>query len=141
GAWTYRALAYAFDVTTVHTTAAEALAVGAGVCQDFAHLMLALCRLCGLPARYVSGHLLGVGGTHAWVEVLLPDPEHGGAIAWPYDPANGCAAGLRYLTIAVGRDYHDVAPPSGTFRASFAGTLRTNKSVGLTAADYAPALP
>ena len=65
---------YAHGVTGVKTTAAEAFALRQGVCQDYAHVMLALCRACGLPARYVSGHLLGEGGTHAWVEVLLPDP-------------------------------------------------------------------
>jgi transglutaminase-like putative cysteine protease len=138
GAWTYNALRYEYGVTDIHSTAAEALAAGRGVCQDYAHLMIALCRLCGLPARYVSGHLLGVGGTHAWVEVLLPDDEQPGeAIVWPFDPSNGCEVGLRYLTIAVGRDYRDVAPTSGTFHAAYAGTLQAYKSVGLTAADYA----
>ena len=65
---------YTWGVTSVETTAAEAWRLGQGVCQDYAHCMLALCRLCGLPARYVSGHLLGDGGTHAWVEVLVPGP-------------------------------------------------------------------
>ena len=64
---------YEWGVTTVETTAAEAWATGRGVCQDYAHCMVALCRLLGVPARYVSGHLLGDGGTHAWVEVLLQD--------------------------------------------------------------------
>ena len=57
------------------TTAAQAWAGGAGVCQDYAHCMLALARLCGLSARYVSGHLLGEGGTHAWVEILVPHAQ------------------------------------------------------------------
>jgi transglutaminase-like putative cysteine protease len=140
GAWTHGALRYEHGATDIHTTAAQALAIGRGVCQDYAHVMLALCRLCGLPARYVSGHLLGEGGTHAWVETLLPDPERPHeAIVWPYDPANGCVVDLRYLTIAVGRDYRDVAPTSGTFRAAYAGALQANKSVGLTEAEYAPA--
>ena len=65
-------LRYEWEVTSVATTAAEAWAGGAGVCQDYAHCMLALARLCGLSARYVSGHLLGEGGTHAWVEILVP---------------------------------------------------------------------
>jgi transglutaminase-like putative cysteine protease len=139
GAWTHDALHYEYGVTDIHTTGAEALAYGKGVCQDYAHLMLAMCRLCRLPARYVSGHLLGVGGTHAWVEVLLPHQEIPGmVIAWPYDPSNGCPAGLHYVTIAIGRDYRDVAPTSGTYRASHHGTLRTHKVVGLTAAEYAP---
>ena len=58
--------------TGVSTTAAEAAAIGHGVCQDYAHIMLAVCHELGLPARYVSGHLLGQGGTHAWVEVIVP---------------------------------------------------------------------
>jgi transglutaminase-like putative cysteine protease len=137
GAWTYGALRYEYGATDIHSTAAEALAVGRGVCQDYAHLMIALCRMCGLSARYVSGHLLGEGGTHAWVEVLLPDPETPNeAIVWPFDPSNGCEVGLRYLTIAVGRDYWDVAPTSGTYRAAYSGTLQAYKSVGLTAAEY-----
>ena len=73
----HRSLEYADGVTSVTTTAAEALALGRGVCQDSAHVMLALCHLAGLPARYVSGHLIGQGGTHAWVEVIVP-VRHGG---------------------------------------------------------------
>ena len=59
----FEAITYEYGVTSVTTTAAEALAVGRGVCQDYAHVMLALCHLLRLPARYVSGHLLGQGGT------------------------------------------------------------------------------
>jgi transglutaminase-like putative cysteine protease len=135
--WVYHALRYAHDVTDIHTTAAEALALGQGVCQDYAHIMIALCRLCGLPARYVSGHLLGEGGTHAWVEVLLPSPDRPTeAIALPFDPTHGCEASLSYVTIAVGRDYFDVAPTSGTFRASYRGRLSARKRVGLTELEY-----
>jgi transglutaminase-like putative cysteine protease len=135
--WTHSALTYEHDVTTVRTTASEALALGRGVCQDYSHIMLTLCRLCGLPARYVSGHLLGEGGTHAWVEVLLPSNEnpHEG-IAVPFDPTNGNRADLSYLTIATGRDYYDVAPTSGTFRASYRGQLSARKRVGLTVLEY-----
>lgn len=135
--WTHQALRYARDVTTIHTTAAEALALGQGVCQDFALLMIVLCRLCGLPARYVSGHMLGEGGTHAWVEVLLPvaqSPEL--AMVMPFDPTNGRTTGLDYVTIAVGRDYYDVAPTSGTFRAAYRGQLTTQKRVSLTLLEY-----
>ena len=65
---------YGFGATSVETTAAEAWAIGRGVCQDSAHVLLAICRAAGVPARYVSGHLLGqLGGSHAWVEVLVPD--------------------------------------------------------------------
>ena len=64
---------YEYGHTGVDTTAAEALAGGVGVCQDQAHVMLAMCRSVGVRARYVSGHLIGQGGTHAWVEILVPD--------------------------------------------------------------------
>ena len=135
--WTYQALSYAHDVTNIHTTAAEALALGQGVCQDYAHLMIVLCRLCGLPARYVSGHMLGEGGTHAWVEVLLPIAERPElAIVEPFDPTNRRRTGFDYLTIAAGRDYYDVAPTSGTFRAAYRGQLTTQKRVSLTLLEY-----
>ncbi len=137
--WVASAMRYGYDVTTVRTTAAEALALGRGVCQDYAHVMLALCRLCGLPARYVSGHLVGEGGSHAWVEVLLPsadDPAVLGAVA--FDPTNARRAGPRYLTVAVGRDYRDVAPTSGTFSGPPGGRLTSTKTLE-EAADLVPA--
>ncbi len=135
----YKAFSYAHDVTSIHTTAAQAWALKRGVCQDYSHVMLALCRLCGLAARYVSGHLLGEGGTHAWVEVLLPAPGRPAeAIAWPFDPTHGDEASLNYLTIAVGRDYYDVAPTSGTYRAPYAGQLSAHKRVDLTELEYTP---
>lgn len=138
--WVHQALHYEHDVTSVHTTAAEALVLGRGVCQDYSHIMLTLCRLCGIAARYVSGHLLGEGGTHAWVEVLLPDAEQPDkAVVLPFDPTNGCQASLSYLTIAVGRDYYDAAPTSGTFRASYRGQLSASKRVGLTVLEYTDA--
>ncbi len=135
-AWVYDAISYAHGATGVRTTAAEALALRRGVCQDSAHIMLALCRACELPARYVSGHLLGEGGTHAWVEVLLPAPDGAGQVAWPFDPTHGNEPGLNYITVAVGRDYGDVAPTSGTFRAPYGGRLSTRKRAGVTALEY-----
>jgi transglutaminase-like putative cysteine protease len=127
--------AYEWGITTVETTAAEAWAVARGVCQDYAHCMLTLCRLCGLPARYVSGHLLGEGGTHAWVEVLM-QTECGAARAVPFDPTHDCRAGARYITIAVGRDYADVAPTSGTFQGPHPGALTTHKRAAVTRVEY-----
>src|SRR3984893_15461037 len=130
--WVNRSMTYRYGVTGVRTTAAEALAQGAGVCQDYAHVMLAINRACGLPSRYVSGHLLGQGGTHAWVEVILPANDGTGeGIAYPFDPTQATKAGLSYVTIAVGGDYADVAPTSGTYRSQLAGRLMTHKSVTL----------
>jgi transglutaminase-like putative cysteine protease len=134
--WTFQALRYTSDVTTVATTAAEALELGQGVCQDYAHVMLALCRAAGLPARYVSGHLFGEGGSHAWVEVLLPHQRPGTLAAWPFDPTNHCRASLSYITIAVGRDYRDVSPASGTFIAPYQGHLTVEKRAGLVSVVY-----
>ena len=129
---------YAWGETTVATTAAQAWKGRVGVCQDYAHCMVALCRLCDLPARYVSGQLLGEGGTHAWVEVLVPHPSDPDALrAVGFDPTNDRRAGLRYLTIAVGRDYGDVPPTSGTFEAPYAGELTTFKRAAVTRVEYA----
>jgi transglutaminase-like putative cysteine protease len=130
--WVYGSLTYRHDVTGVRTTAAEALAIGSGVCQDYAHVMLALTRACGLPSRYVSGHMVGQGGTHAWVEVVLPAEGGRDAIAWAFDPTHASRVGLGYVSIAVGRDYADVAPTSGTYRSGGRGRLTTSKQVTLT---------
>ena len=126
----HAALTYQWGVTGVRTTAAEALAGGRGVCQDYAHVMLAVCRLAGIPARYVSGHLLGEGGSHAWVEVFRPDLR--GANAWvaeAWDPTHDRRVGNdpAYLTVAVGRDYDDVAPMSGTYVGEAVGRLTCSK--------------
>lgn len=130
--WVYKSMTYRHGVTGVRTTAAEALALGAGVCQDYAHVMLAVCRACGLPSRYVSGHMIGQGGTHAWVEVVLPAEGGRDAIAWAFDPTHVSRAGLGYVKIAAGRDYADVAPTSGTYGSGGAGRLTTSKQVVLT---------
>jgi transglutaminase-like putative cysteine protease len=134
GGWVYRHMSYGFDRTAVHTTAGQALAAGHGVCQDYTHLMLALCRLLGIPARYVSGHLVGEGGTHAWVEVLPPEPGQAVEIlAW--DPTHDRPADLRYLTVAVGRDYRDVAPVSGTYCGAHTGRLSAARRVSVAHTD------
>ena len=136
--WVYQSMTYKGGVTGVQTTAAEALAQGFGVCQDYAHIMLAVCRCAGLPSRYVSGHLVGQGGTHAWVEVVLAvEDGTGDAIAWTFDPTHASRGGLDYVTIAVGADYSDVAPTSGTYISRVAGRLVTHKRVTLTDVEYA----
>jgi transglutaminase-like putative cysteine protease len=131
--WTYQALTYRHGVTSVATTAAQAVAGGEGVCQDYAHTMLALCRAAGLPARYVSGHLIGEGGSHAWVEVVVRDPGHaptGRTLAIAFDPTHERRADRGYFTVAVGRDYTDVAPTSGTFAGIGPGVLSAHKRLG-----------
>jgi transglutaminase-like putative cysteine protease len=133
--WVSQTMRYGWGMTQVDTTAAEALALGQGLCQDYAHIMLAICRAAKLPARYISGHLLGEGGSHAWVEVLLPGTD-GTLVAMPFDPTNHRRANLSYITIAVGRDYRDVAPTSGSFIAPYQGQLTASKRAGLTRIEY-----
>ena len=135
----HRAITYEHGVTTVRTTAAEALAGGRGVCQDSAHVMLALCHIVGLPARYVSGHLLGQGGTHAWVEAVVPRAQ--GAVAIAFDPCNGRRAGSGYVTVATGRDYTDVAPASGSYVGTSRSRLITDRRVGVLAAALSSSQP
>jgi transglutaminase-like putative cysteine protease len=98
--------------------------------------MLALCRAAGLSARYVSGHMLAEGGSHAWVEVLLPRDD-GRFRAVAFDPTNRCRPNLRYTIVAVGRDYRDVAPTSGSFTAPYNGRLAFAKRAGLTLVEFA----
>ena len=127
------ALAYRHGVTGVHTTAEEALGLGVGVCQDFAHVMIAACRLLGVPARYVSGHLVGEGGTHAWVEVA---EETGAPVFWALDPTHDRVAGLSYVPVATGRDYDDVAPTSGTYVGPPGGVLSSARRVAICGVGY-----
>ncbi|HZO26060.1 MAG TPA: transglutaminase family protein [Chloroflexota bacterium] len=135
--WAAGAIAYQIGVTGVQTPAAMALHLGKGVCQDYAHMMLAVLRLLGIPARYVSGHLLGEGAPHAWVEALVADANDLGlpeVIA--FDPTHHRRAGLNYITVAVGRDYADVAPTSGTFVGPASGRLSASKQAEIVRLEY-----
>lgn len=136
-AWSHEALTYQYGVTGVRTDAASALAGGKGVCQDYSHVMLALCRAAGLPARYVSGHLVGEGGSHAWVEVVVNDwlATTGRAVAVAFDPTHNRRANQGYFTVAVGRDYAHVAPTSGTFEGGGPGVLSTRKRLSRANTD------
>lgn len=120
--------------THVGTTAAEAFLQKAGVCQDYAHVMLALCRLSGLPARYVSGYLPGEGQMHAWIEILLPVGPQGNQHWVSYDPTHQRRCDERYLTVAIGRDYEDIAPTSGYYSGH--ATNRLDMSVSVIMEDH-----
>lgn len=136
-AWVHETMSYVKGVTDVHTSASAALLLRSGVCQDYAHLMIAICRLLGMPALYASGHLVGEGATHAWVEVLLPATDGSDTVqGWAFDPTHGCRPDLRYLTVAVGRDYGDVAPTSGSYRAGHGGSLTGEKEVRVVEVTY-----
>jgi transglutaminase-like putative cysteine protease len=113
----------------------EVLEQKAGVCQDFAHVMLGMCRALKIPARYVSGYiyngpsgtLAGAQASHAWCEVYLPD------LGWrALDPTNNQQADERYVKVAAGRDYADVAPIKGQYRGTPQKTM--NVTVQVTAA-------
>src|SRR5690606_32227173 len=116
----YEAFEYQAGVTDADSPIDLALGAGRGVCQDFAHIMIAICRAWGLPARYVSGYLFTdrEGGdrsdpdaTHAWAEVFLP------SLRWVgFDPTNNVLAGERHVAAAVGRDYDDVPPSRGVYK-------------------------
>jgi transglutaminase-like putative cysteine protease len=115
-------LKYESNSTNVHTHMSEVLKDRRGVCQDFAHLMLGLCRALKIPARYVSGYLAteAASATHAWTEVFIPG--HG----WRgLDPTHLCQIGETYVKIGNGRDYADVPPISGNYR----GTLERKMTV------------
>jgi transglutaminase-like putative cysteine protease len=112
---------YQLGTTNVHSTVADVIAGGSGVCQDFAHLLLSLCRHAGLPARYVSGYLGDIaesGASHAWAEAFVPPYGWVGMDATLGTPCTG-----RHVKIAVGRDYADVAVVRGTYRGGGEATL------------------
>lgn len=142
---------YASQSTEVSTPALEALAQRRGVCQDFAHIMIACLRTMGLAARYVSGYLLTepppgqprlVGGdaSHAWVSVYLPDlPGASEGRGWhDLDPTNNRdgwgSPGEDYVTVATGRDYSDISPIRGVIH----GGARHTLSVAVTVEPVEP---
>lgn len=113
---------YRSGATTVSTHASEVIRNRTGVCQDFAHAMIALCRAVGIPARYVSGYfydtsrghsLRGSEASHAWAEVYIDK------FGWiGLDPTNNKVIDDTYIVIATGRDYRDVTPVVGTYYGS-----------------------
>ena len=117
---------YQRDVTRYDSTTEDFLTIGAGVCQDFAHLMLGLLRLSGIPCRYVSGYLhldrktpREPSQSHAWVEFHAP------SVGWvPFDPTHNRPVDERYVVVAHGRDYDDVPPNKGIYRGGARETLR-----------------
>lgn len=147
----YRDFTYESQSTQVNTPALEALAQRKGVCQDFAHILIAGLRSMGLPARYVSGYLLteaapgavklkGSDASHAWASVYLPDLPEGER--WvDLDPTNDRVGwpspGEDYVTLALGRDFSDVSPIRGVIHGGASHTLR----VGVTVESLPEPLP
>ena len=119
---------YAASTTSVDTHANEVIERKKGVCQDFAHVAIALCRCLGIPARYVSGYfydptrnqsMRGAGASHAWIEVLV-----NGQGWFGLDPTNNRVVDDNYIIISSGRDYRDVAPITGTYFGRLPDTLK-----------------
>ena len=130
---------YEAEATDVGTPALEALALRKGVCQDFAHIMIACLRSLALPSRYVSGYLLtepppgrprlvGSDASHAWVSVYVPGEEGPGG--WiDLDPTNNRTPGEDYVVLATGRDYSDIAPLRGVLQGGAQHTLHVAVTV------------
>ncbi|MEK6225309.1 MAG: transglutaminase family protein [Chloroflexota bacterium] len=126
--WASGSITYQYGVTGYTTPAAMALHFKKGVCQDFAHILLAVLRLANVPCRYVSGHMLGEGAPHAWVEALIADESSPGEIeVIAYDPTHHRRARMDYITVATGRDFSDVTPTSGTYGGPALGRLAYTK--------------
>ncbi|MDQ6798197.1 MAG: transglutaminase family protein [Actinomycetota bacterium] len=131
-AWVHDRLAYGKGTTDVTTTAADALRIGSGVCQDFAHLTLAVLRGMGIPARYVSGYLhpstdgeVGVpttGESHAWVDAWTGD-------WWGFDPTHLQPVNERHVAVGRGRDYADVSPLRGVYHGAPAEGLTVSVEI------------
>ncbi|MGA2540396.1 MAG: transglutaminase family protein [Verrucomicrobiota bacterium] len=119
-------MAYEPQTTHVHTHAREALAAGCGVCQDFAHVFIGLCRSAAIPARYVSGYLASqrTSATHAWTEVFIPSAGWVGI-----DPTHNRLPDESYVKIATGRDYNDVSPLRGTYRGTQERTMEVEVEI------------
>lgn len=129
--------AYAPNTTHVSTHMREVMKNRQGVCQDFAHVMIGMCRSLGIPARYVSGylyngpgsHLRGAQATHAWCEVFVPGKGWFGL-----DPTNNTLSDERHIKIATGSDYADAAPLTGQFDGPMNATQAMHVEVEVTLA-------
>jgi transglutaminase-like putative cysteine protease len=129
--YVYRNFEYLPGVTTVETTIDEVLKLKAGVCQDFAHILVLMLRLLKIPARYVSGYICpnhngmrGEGATHAWAEAYLPD------YGWlGIDPTNNCVANEKHVRLAVGRNFSDCSPVKGVYKGSSGHLLEVKVTV------------
>lgn len=129
----YESFGYEAGVTDADSPIDHALEARRGVCQDFSHIMIAICRSWGIPARYVSGYLFtdrksgdrsDPDATHAWVDVFLP------SLRWVgLDPTNNIEAGERHIAAAVGRDYSDVPPSRGVYKGDAESQLAVGVSV------------
>jgi transglutaminase-like putative cysteine protease len=128
----YHHFTYKKGVTTIETSVDELWNLRAGVCQDFAHLLLYMLRLMGIPGRYISGYICpgssewrGEGATHAWVEAWLPDTGWVGI-----DPTNKCLASDRHVRLANGRHFSDCTPVKGNYKGATEHKLEVTVQFG-----------
>lgn len=135
----YQAFDYSSSTTEVDSPIDVALEARKGVCQDFAHVMIALVRGIRIPCRYVSGYLYyhkddrsTPDATHAWVEAFLPQTGWVG-----FDPTNNVMASERHIRVAIGRDYNDVPPTRGIFKGQAESELTVEVHVTPTEAPFA----
>lgn len=105
----YKSINYIKGITDINTTTEDVLKLKCGVCQDYSHLMIGLCRLSGIPARYVAGLMIGEGETHAWVEIYNDGIWKG------LDPTNNKVVDDYYIKLSHGRDYGDCVIDKGSF--------------------------
>ena len=138
----YNLFAYVPNSTKVDSPIEEALQARQGVCQDFAHIMIALVRRMNIPCRYVSGYMFHrdddendrsvEGASHAWVEALVP------RLGWvAFDPTNNLVGGDRHIRVAIGRDYADVPPTRGVYK----GEAQSELSVAVTVSPADTVVP
>ena len=124
--WVHGNIRYVTASTTVHTHTRDVLRDRQGVCQDFAHVTISLCRALKIPALYVSGYLAteNASATHAWMEVLIP------GVGWrPLDPTHDRQTDENYVKIGVGRDYADVPPVTGNYKGTTERQLQVQVSI------------
>jgi len=130
--YVYDNFTYIKGVTSVESTLDDIWKLKAGVCQDFAHILMEMLRLIDIPARYVSGYICpnrngmrGEGATHAWAEAYIPD------YGWlGIDPTNNCIANETHVRLAVGRNFSDCSPVKGVYKGAHGHKLEVAVSVG-----------
>ena len=119
----YHSFQYKSFTTNTTTTAQQALDQGCGVCQDYSHILIALCRMLKIPARYIAGFMFGEGATHAWVEFYARGHWIG------IDPTNDCMVDDKYVKLNEGRDASDVIIDKGVFFGNVQQVQTVNVSV------------
>ena len=139
----YTNFKYIQGVTNVNSTIEDVWNLKAGVCQDFTNILLQIVRMCGIPARYVSGYICpsdditrGEGATHAWIEVYIP------FYGWlGIDPTNNAIANENHVRIAVGRNYDDCSPVKGVFKRKVESDLFVKVEISTTKSKETAIIP